>query len=73
MLNGIYCYPFTYLYILSVQKFVPPVVKVIRPPTDTPEDYVRDYGYFGQIIYTGVLKERQVAVTTITPGRPAVS
>ena len=39
-----------------------PVLKSLRNATDTVEDYIGLYGYFGQLLYDGVQKERQVAM-----------
>ena len=35
--------------------------------TDTVEDYISQYGYFGQLLYEGVQKERQVVITPQIP------
>ena len=52
-----------HLFFTFLQKYVCPVLKSLRSPTDTVEEYVSHYGYFGQLLYEGVQKERQVSLS----------
>ena len=47
------------ILIFLFQKYVSPVLKSLRNPTDTVEEYISHYGYFGQLLFEGVQKERQ--------------
>ena len=38
------------------------MLKSLRNPTDSVEDYITQYGYFGQALYEGVQKERQTSM-----------
>uniref|UniRef100_T1J711 TAF6 C-terminal HEAT repeat domain-containing protein n=1 Tax=Strigamia maritima TaxID=126957 RepID=T1J711_STRMM len=47
-----------------LQRILAPVIKTIRQPPDNVEEYKAEYGYFGQMLHSGVVKARQQPLTT---------
>ncbi|XP_071084955.1 transcription initiation factor TFIID subunit 6-like [Haliotis cracherodii] len=59
----------------QLTKYVPPVLKNLKSPSETLEDYNNEFGYVGALLYNATLKERQtptVSTCPVTPARPTV-
>ncbi|XP_013408910.1 transcription initiation factor TFIID subunit 6 isoform X2 [Lingula anatina] len=54
-------------------KLVSPVLKTIRKPPDSVEEYKEEYGFLGNLLYLSVTKLRQQPATTSSQSRPTVT
>ena len=50
-----------YVSLSPIQKVLTPSLKILRSAPDNLEEYVLEYGYMGQILYSNVVKARQAA------------
>lgn len=55
----------SYIHFLA-QKTVAPVLKTLRNPPDTVNDYKAEYGYLGPQLQVAVVKARQAPPSTAT-------
>ncbi|XP_041348183.1 transcription initiation factor TFIID subunit 6-like [Gigantopelta aegis] len=55
-------------------KYLPPILKTLKPSTDTLTDYTNEFGYVGTLLFNATQKERQnpTPVTTTQTARPSV-